>query len=242
MHPDEYHKLAQVEDRMWYFHALHERIEAALRDTLGEARGQVLDAGCGTGGLIRRLSARHPAWEWTGVDADPTALRLARDRTAAPLVEASVTALPFAEGAFDAVVSADVLCNLDDDVAALREMRRVLRPGGLLVINVPACRWLWSYHDEAVHSRRRYERAQLRDALRAGGFEQLRVTYRQTLLLPLIAARRKLLPPPASGSDVAVSAPVVDAVLRAVTRVEAGLLATCGSLPCGASLFATALR
>jgi ubiquinone/menaquinone biosynthesis C-methylase UbiE len=144
MEADEYRKLADVEDHMWYFYALHGHIERAL-DAAGAPGIRVLDAGCGTGGLIRRLTPRHPGWRWSGIDLEPLAYALARERTVgADIRPASVTALPFPDASFDAVVSADVLYHVDDDEAALREFFRVLRPGGIAVINVPAYRWLWS--------------------------------------------------------------------------------------------------
>src|SRR5262245_45772041 len=135
MQPAEYPKLAAVEDRMWYFRVLHRRIEDPLRARLGE-RADVLDAGCGPGGLIRRLAPSHPGWRWTGIDLDDAAVTFARERVgpSAGIVTGSVTALPFPDAAFDAVVSADVLYHLDDDAAAAAQAWRVLRPGGIFVV------------------------------------------------------------------------------------------------------------
>src|SRR4051812_43483212 len=97
MHRDEYRKLAEVEDRMWYFLSLHGHVERGLRSVLGaKPDPKLLDAGCGTGGLIRRLSAKYPNWHWKGVDLSPLACEAARSRCAAEIVEASVEALPFA--------------------------------------------------------------------------------------------------------------------------------------------------
>ena len=136
MEESEYRKLAQVEDRMWYFRGLHGLAERALGGALGAA-AQILDAGCGTGGLIRRLGPAHPGWAWTGIDLSPVACALARERTTADIRLGSVTELPFGERSFDAVVSCDVLYHVEDDGAALREAARVLRPGGRLRLGVP---------------------------------------------------------------------------------------------------------
>jgi ubiquinone/menaquinone biosynthesis C-methylase UbiE len=239
MEIDEYRKLAAVEDDMWYFRALHAHVHRELAGVLGP-RAAILDAGCGTAGLIRRLAAVQTGWRWTGVDLSPQALELARQRTSADVAlrEASVTALPFADGEFDAVVSADVLYHVDDDRAALREYFRVVRPGGVVVLNVPAYRWLWSYHDEAVHSRRRYERAELLEKMTTAGFAGLYATYWNTLPFPLVVARRKLLPPPKGGSDVQSYAAPVERVFRFLMACERGWLANIGRLPFGSSVLA----
>ena len=227
---------------MWYFGALHAHIWRELSANLPVGPGEILDAGCGTGGLIRRLAPRRPEWKWTGLDVSPLACERARQRTDADIREGSVTALPFRDGEFSAVVSADVLYHLDDDQTALREMARVLRPGGVVVINVPAHRWLWSYHDTAVAGRRRYSRKELAHKLTAAGLAPRRLTHWNTLLLPAIAARRKLLPPPSGGSDVKLSAPWVERSLAGVLALETTWVRGIGNLPAGSSILAVAAR
>lgn len=245
MQPDEYRRLAALEDEMGYFRALHAHVERVLQAgfAAGEA-ARVLDAGCGTGGLIRRLQARHPAWEWVGVDAEPLACQLARQRVApgTRIELGRLEALPFPAAEFDAVVTADVLYHLRDDEQALHELARVLRPGGRLVVNLPAHRWLWSYHDVAVHGIRRYERGELRAKLRRAGFEPEVLTHWNALLLPLLALRRKLLPPPGAGSDVQRYPAVVEAGFGLAMRIEAAWLGRGGRLPFGSSLFAVAQK
>lgn len=242
MEAEEYRKLAAVEDAMWYFRALHAHVGRELRAYVPAGPARILDAGCGTGGLIRRLAPLQPDWRWTGVDVSPLACALARERGGADIVEASVTALPFRDGEFSAVVSADVLYHLDDDEAALREMARVLRPGGVMIINVPAHRWLWSYHDGAVAGRRRYDRRELAGKLARAGLTARRLTHWNTLLLPLIAVRRKLLPAPSSGSDVRLAAPWLESTLTAVLAAETAWIRGVSNLPAGSSILAVATR
>jgi len=242
MEAEEYRKLAAVEDAMWYFRALHGHVWRELKAHAPAGPGRVLDAGCGTGGLIRRLASRRPDWCWTGVDVAPLACQLARERGIPDVQEASVAALPFGDGEFSAVVSADVLYHLDDDEGALREMARVLRPGGVMVINVPAHAWLWSYHDVAVDGHRRYARKEVTAKLRRAGLTVERVTHWNTLLLPFIAARRKLWPAPKTGSDVQLAAPWVEVGLSAVMAVEMGWVRNLGDLPLGSSILAVARR
>jgi SAM-dependent methyltransferase len=240
--PEEYAKLAGVEDAMWYFRALHAHVERELKAALGARPAKVLDAGCGTGGLIRRLAARVPAWQWTGVDVSPLACALARQRCTAEIVEAQVESLPFAEGSFDAAVSADVLYHLDDDGAALRELRRVLRPGGALVVNVPAYAWLWSYHDVATGARRRYARSGLCTALRAAGFTVERATHWNALVFPLVVAKRKLFSSPRDTSDVRLASAPVEASLNGLASMERAWLRLGGQWAWGSSVLVRARR
>lgn len=235
----EYRKLAEVEDSMWYFRALHAHVRRELASALPHGKpARILDAGCGTGGLIRRLVAEHANWVWTGVDVAPEACALARERCGATILEAKAEALPFGENEFDAIVSADVLYHVDDDGAALREFFRVLRPGGVVVINVPAYRWLWSYHDEATQARRRYARGEVGEKMRAAGFGAVRATHWNMLPLPLVIVRRKLLPAPSGGSDVRLYPAAVEAVLRGAMAVERGWIAAGGGLALGSSILA----
>jgi SAM-dependent methyltransferase len=243
MQTEEYLKLAAVEDRMWYFRSLHRHLARELEANL-PGSAAVLDAGCGTGGLIRRLAPQRPDWSWTGVDLSPLAVGLARARCgpAADLHEASVTGLPFSAAAFDAVVSADVLYHVDDDAAALREFFRVLRPGGVVVLNLPAYPWLWSYHDTAVHSRRRYAIGETLAKLRAAGFAGVRFTHWNTLPFPLIVVRRKLLPAPREGSDVKLGSAPVEHLFNALMSLEHAWIRRVARLPFGCSILAVATK
>ena len=130
---DDYRDLAEVEDSMWYFHALNQRMLLPLAQ-LAKQEVSILDAGCGTGGLIKALQHHDPRWKITGLDYSPVACDFARQRTTVAIKEGSIEALPFETKQFDAVVSADVICQIDDGSMALREFARVLKPGGILVI------------------------------------------------------------------------------------------------------------
>ncbi|HTL68156.1 MAG TPA: class I SAM-dependent methyltransferase [Lacunisphaera sp.] len=241
MQTDEYHKMAEVEDAMWYYRALHRHVIGHLAAGAPDSF-RVLDAGCGTGGLLRRILREHPGWRATGLDFSPVACQLARARTAAEIVEGSVLALPFANAAFEAIASCDVLCQVDAPERALREFHRCLAPGGRLVLTMPAYAWMYSYHDKQVGNLRRYDRGEVLRMLHDAGFGEARGTYWNTLPFPLAVLRRKMLPPPETGSDVFVFPRPVEAVFTAMMAAEHAWLARGGRLPFGNSVLTVARK
>jgi len=237
MEPVEYDLMDAQEMRMWWYRALHARLLAALRGVTGN----VLDAGCGTGGFLTVLRARRPDLRPVGLEWAAGAAARAARKSAVPVARGSVNTLPFAERCFDAAVSADVLCHAAVDPAlALAELRRVLRPGGRLVLNLPAYGWLMSAHDRNVHNARRFTARQVHALLREAGFGDVRARYWNGLLLPLMVASRKLprlFSRHQDASDVAAFPPWLDATLYTVTRIERPL-----RLPMGSSILAIATR
>lgn len=244
MEADEYRKLAEVEDRMWYFRALNRRIVRFLAraGAVAPAGARLLDAGCGTGGLLRDLRRAFPSAELTGLDFSARACALARERTDATVVEGTVTALPFASCSFDAVVSADVVCQVEDGARALRELARVVRPGGTVVVNVPAFLWLWSYHDDTCQTRRRFTRPEVRALFAAAGLVVDFDSYANLPALPLIWARRKLLPPVSPTSDVRLYPRPVETIFSAMASLEFAWLRLGVRSPVGSSVFVVGHR
>ncbi len=242
MQTDEYLKLAEVEDQMWYFRALHAHVRRELAEMKRDAA--VLDAGCGTGGLILRLREAEPAWKFAGVDFMPIACELAQKRCG-PDVDirvGSVTELPFADASFDALVSADVVCQVENPETAAAEFFRVLRPGGVVVLNVPAYMWMWSYHDDACHTKHRYTRPEI-DALLAGaGFAARRTTHWNALPFPAVWAKRKLFRRSTDTSDVKEYPKILDAGFGGLMAIEQAWLRAGGRWAWGTSVFATARK
>jgi SAM-dependent methyltransferase len=236
MEPAEYSLMDAAEEHMWWYRALHRR----LIDALAGVNGTVLDAGCGTGGLLARLRAERPDLRSVGVEWSGKAAARASAKSGAPVVCGSVNALPFGAASLDAGVTADVLCHAAVEPAlALAELHRVLRAGGRLVVNMPAYSWLLSAHDRRVHNIRRCTARRLAAMLRAAGFIAVRAHYWNGLLLPLMAAQRKLLKPRAAASDVAAFPPWLDATFHAMTECERRLPFP---LPTGGSVLAIAER
>ncbi len=239
----EYDRMDVAEDRLWWYQALHANLLDAFAAAGVPAGAPILDAGCGTGGLLSRLASVAPDRQRVGLDRIERAAARARDKSGATVVTGTVDALPFRDKSFGAIFSADVLYHRGvDPASAASEAYRCLVPGGALVVNVPAFSWLSSYHDRQVHGARRYNRAQLEDVLQRAGFGRIDVRYWNSLLFPLMVARR--LGPGASRADSDVSLPArpVNAALGAVTRIERACMRIGLRFPAGGSVLAVAYR
>jgi SAM-dependent methyltransferase len=186
----------------------------------------------------------RPALHLAGLEYFPDAARRAGGKSGAEVLAGSINALPYADASFDAVTSLDVLCHMAvDQPAALREVLRVLRPGGMVVMNLPALPWLRSAHDSRVHTARRYTRASARAAFAEAGFTRIRVRYWNSLLLPLMIIQRKILARDADApSDVTHFKPWLNQTLFAVTEVERMLAAPGIPFSLGGSVIVTANR
>src|SRR5204862_6747658 len=234
MDPAEYEKLDRLEDRMWWFAAAHANLRMLARGFGSPtAPDRVLDAGCGTGGLLAKLAADRPTAIVIGLDADQTACIRAKAKSARAVCRGSVNELPFADAAFAAIFSADVLCHRDvDEAAALTQFHRCLGDSGLLVLNLPAYQWMMSRHDDAVYNVRRYTSHRVAELLRQAGFRLLFASYWNMVLFPIMVLTRKLIPAGAS-SDVRLYSAPIDALCRAVTGFERALLRRGLRLPFG---------
>ena len=239
MNRDEYARLYRLEDRLWWFVGMRRIAEALLAPALADGTLRILDAGCGTGGALRWLAPHGRVW---GVDRSTDALTYCQRRRLTRVCQGSLLALPYPDAVFDLVTSFDVLYHrgVSDDVAALRELRRVVRPGGWGLVRVPALPALWGSHDEAVHARQRYRLGELRAKAEQAQWEVVRGTYANTLLLPGAAAVRwaKAARREAGGhtgeSEVQAAPGPVNAALTAVLWLEAQWLRW-ADLPLGLS-------
>jgi SAM-dependent methyltransferase len=240
----EYDLMDAVEDRMWWYRAMHARVADGLRRRPGPAGGALLDAGCGTGGLLRRLRATAPDRRFVGMDYHAAAAARARTKSGAEVTAGDVNVLPFADATFGEAVSADVLCHQTVDPArALAELHRVLVPGGTVVLNLPAFDWLKSAHDVRVHTSRRFTAALAASLLRDAGFTRIETRYWNSLLLPLMVLQRKVFATREdAASDVAPFPPLADSVLHGVTALERRLGTLGVRYPAGGSVLAVATR
>jgi len=187
---EEIARLAQSDRTSWWIRGRRALIGAVLRSQMPRTRvGLVGDLGCGAGGMLEPL---REFGDVIGIDISPMAAALCRSRGYRGLALGTLERLPLREETLALASMTDVLEHVKDDEAVMRDYLRVLRPGGVLLITVPAIRWLYGEHDRALGHVRRYSSGDLRRLLERCGFRVERMTYFNTALLPLVIAFRLL--------------------------------------------------
>jgi SAM-dependent methyltransferase len=226
-----------AEDRHWWYRGRRTVLERVIASLALPPDARILDAGCGSGRNMIEL-ARHGSV--TGVELSRTSVEVARSRGSGEVIEGSVIELPFERDSFELAVSLDVIEHLEDDLGALRELRRVVVPGGLLLLTVPAYPWLWSGHDEINHHHRRYTRRALQNVARQAGWDQVRTTYFNSLLLPVAIILRLLervnTRTTESSLDLWVPPAPLNWLLERPLALEASMIGLGGRIPAGLSL------
>lgn len=237
METHEYSKMAEMEEHMWWFRALHQHLLLAVSEFLKRRPAVVLDAGCGTGGFIRFLANNIPDLLVFGLDIWLPACETAFLKTSKPVMRGNINHLPIADNSLDCIISADVLYHegvvLD---TALQEVYRCLCSDGIFVLNLPAYEWLRSYHDERVKTGRRFRRSEVQRLLHSKGFKVLYSTYWNTFLFPLMVLRRKVFKPASGNSDVTDYPRLLDVIFRMFMRLEHAFFQRGGQFPFGGSI------
>ena len=241
MERSEYATMFRVEETHWWYQSLHDLIFQALEAELPDWRNKdILDVGCGTGAILKRLGSPDRNF---GIDLAPEAISFCRQRGLNNVRQGDIHALPFPDASFDAVICSSVLYHqwVSDVDGAVREMHRVLQPGGTLVINVPAFSFLHSAHDEAVMTARRFRKREIRELLQGQNFKIRRLTYWTTFLFPLAVAARTL-GGSKMGRDFEVNkTSLSNRVFGRIMTIELKLLKTI-SFPFGVALLAVARK
>lgn len=237
MNPGECAIMYRVEETHWWYRSLRGMLRQFMVAFPEDA--QVLDVGCGTGANMQALSLG------CGIDYSCEAVRFCRERGVSRTAAASATALPFADESFDAAISCDVLCHhsIADKTQMLQESARVLRPGALLLLNLPAYSWLMSSHDMHVGTDRRFRMGEMPALLNGAGLEAVEMTYWNSAMFPVAAAVRlwrKVRPPNVSDLE-AGSGEMANGLLCAVLRAERALTRVT-RLPFGLSLMILARK
>jgi SAM-dependent methyltransferase len=180
----------RIERDHWWFRGRRRLVGGMIRAFGIPPSAQVLDVGCGTGSNLRML-VELDFEDVTGLDRSEDAIRWCREKELPTVERGDLCALPFPEDHFDLVLATDVLEHIDEPDAAVAELRRVLRPGGTLIVTVPAFESLWGLQDDVSHHRRRYRKDELVAQLRAVGFTVARSFHFNFLLfVPIWLARQ----------------------------------------------------
>jgi SAM-dependent methyltransferase len=247
MLPQEYQTMRSVEDSYWWYRTLRSHVVRELAKRLLPG-AHVLDAGCGTGGMLDALRDHPARWQLSGCDLSPDAVALTCARGFTDISQSSLSAIPMKSEECDAVVCLDVLYHESvDESAAMHQLHRVLRPGGWLVLNLPAWDSLAGEHDRAVKGARRYTPDRIRALLPASRWHIESLHGWNALLLPAVWISRQLsrlrhsaTPHPAR-SDLKPLPHHLNRMLAAIASADFTL---CRSLqiPLGTSLFAIARK
>lgn len=229
----------RAEDRHWWYRGRRRVLEVVIASLRLPPAARILDAGCGSGRNMLELS-RHGTI--SGIEVSEASVALAREREAGEVFAGSVLDMPYPADSFDLAVCLDVIEHLEDDLRALRELRRVVAPGGSLLVTVPAYERLWSGHDEINHHYRRYSAPTLRRAAEEAGWRCRRSTYFNSLLLPVAILLRTLARlhtnATKSSLDLWVPPAPLNSLLQLPLSLEAVLIGRGRRIPMGLSLLA----
>jgi SAM-dependent methyltransferase len=229
----------EVDERHWWYRGRRRVIAAELGRLELPTAARVLDAGCGSG---RTMVDLRRYGEVVGIELSEDAAEIARERDCGDVVIGRIEQLPFEDGTFDLITCLDVIEHTPDDRAALRELRRVAKPGGWALVTVPAYQALWSRHDEANHHYRRYSRAALCAAAVDAGWDVCRTTsFNSVLLAPaavfrVVQRRRSSTSNGGASPELRTGPAWLNAALEAPLALEARWLARGGTLGAGLSL------
>lgn len=249
MDPRIYRQLHEIEESHWWFRG-RRRIVAATFERFGIRGRAILDVGCGAGTNLDLLRTINPGSAIVGIDIEHEPLRLCSLGRSVPVSQADVAQLPFAASAFDVITALDTLEHVRDDARVLAELFRVCRPGGAVVLTVPAFPWLWGTVDELGHHYRRYRKPELLERVTGAGFSVRVIRFFNYLLFPPIALVRllgRLIPDGDSADarsvhsdfDIVKRGPA-NTLLARIFSLEASLLGF--RPPFGVSLLCVAVR
>jgi SAM-dependent methyltransferase len=230
-----YDRMAEHDSRHWWYVARRDILADYVERYAHLPKGaKILEIGCGTGHNLPMLGRFGDV---DAIEIDAAAREIAARRLGKPVGSAPLPDLNgVAPGSYDMIAVLDVVEHIEDDVGALRAMAECLKPGGKILITVPAHQWMWSAHDVVNHHKRRYSKRTLTDALRAAGLQWRKLGYFNSLLFPVAVAARiagKLTGK--DDSDDSPPAAPINAVLGGVFRIERHLLGRM-PLPPGLSL------
>lgn len=242
MYIDEYNKMFLLEDSHWWYKGAHNILLNQFKQHFSNVSDlNMLDAGCGTGRISELLQDYGSI---ISIDISWEAIKYARMRNIARLLQGNVLFLPFNNNTFDCVVAFDLLYSIDEDCGVLGEFRRIMKDAALLILNVPSYNFLCSQHDRAISTKRRYSKRDIEKKLIDNGFVIEKITYWNTFLFPVAAFVRiikKFIPTKKPKSDLAYIPGYLNSILAKIVYLEASLIKRL-NLPFGLSLLVVAKK
>jgi SAM-dependent methyltransferase len=243
MEINEYQTMYLVEDNYWWYVGLRKLIFDCIAGMNDNLKIKILDAGCGTGRILENL-ANFKAF---GIDLSEEALKFCKLRNLNDLSRASICDLPFHANSFDVVISLDVISHVDVsyDNKILREIHRVINPGGVLLLNLPAYDFLKSTHDRAVHIKHRYLLSEIKKKVEDAGYVIETISYRNSFLLPiafLVRIIKKISGRQDVKSDLKPLPEFLNRLLTKIIFLENCLIMRGMRFPFGLSIFCAAIK
>ena len=245
MEAKEYQKMYLLEDSHWWFVGKRLMVDRVIRKFINGKEMEILDVGCGTGGMLKSLQKYGNA---AGLDSSEKALEFCKKRKVRNLFRGSASELPFKNNIFDLVTAFDLLYhkNIKDDVQVLKELNRVLKPHGYIVITECAFDFLKSEHDLAVQARERYTVSELSQRLRKSGLTAVKISYTYFFFFPMVLMVKmfkkiKINTRGEPVSDLRPTSTLINEILIAMLRMESVLLSKI-NFPYGSSIVCVARK
>jgi SAM-dependent methyltransferase len=231
--------MLELDEHHWWYRGRRQIVRSELDRLTLPSGAQILDAGCGSGRTLEDLVDYGSV---SGIELDPDAAEFAASRGCGEVKVGRLENLPWGDGTFDLITCLDVLEHTPDDRQTMTELRRVSKPGGWMLLTVPAYQALWSLHDAANHHYRRYSRRRLRLVALEAGWRLARLTSFNSILLPAAAAvrlaQRRRRPDPSYNPELNLGPAWLNSVLERPLQLEARWLDRGGTIPAGLSLLA----
>ncbi len=229
-----YEELYLLEEKHWWLVAKREISIKLLRSFSGKKRLKILDIGCGTGKNIESFSKLGKTW---GIDISPQAINYCKKRGIKNIKLGNAEKTGYRTESFDVVTLLDVLEHVDDN-KTLKEIYRILKPKGILIVSVPAYQSLWSRWDEALHHKRRYNKKSLQMLFKENHLKLKKISYMFSFLLPPVFILRKIKSFLYSNdypSDFRLAPPLINLIMLNISRIEHKLVLK-NSVPFGTSI------
>lgn len=235
-----YQDLYNLEETHWWHINKRELIGFFAKHKLLNKKGKILDVGCGTGKNIETFSKLGECW---GIDTSPDAIAFCKKRGIEKVIKGNIEKIPFPKQSFNVITALDVLEHVDDS-KSLKEIYRVLKSNGIIIITVPALPQLWSRWDEVLHHKRRYTKKSLEKILQENNFKVLKISYVYSfMILPVFLIRliKKIYFKDYYPSDFKLSNPLINYLLSRICKFEKYFV-TRATVPIGTSLVTIARK